>query len=104
MSSEVFVDHEGRAIRLTNERWQHIINHAEMLDQRNRIVETLTEPDHVIATIADNNIYVYQRFYQQTPVTSKYLLIAVKILEDDAFIVTAFYSRKAKKGDIVWQK
>lgn len=97
---EVLKDYKGRSIRLTDERWAHIASHIEMVGQRERIIETLHEPDSIVATIRDATIHVYQRFYAQTPVTSKYMLVGVKILEEDAFIVTAFYSRKSKKGDL----
>jgi hypothetical protein len=101
---EILEDRNGREIRLTDERWAHIVGHIEMIDQQERIAETLAEPDSIISTVHDSSVHVYQKFYLQTPVTSKYMLVAVKILEDDAFIVTAFYSRKVKKGDPVWQK
>lgn len=101
---EVLQDHKGRKIRLTEERWNHIVGHPEMVGQRERIVETLHAPDSIVATYSDERVHIYQRFYAQTSVTSKYMLVAVKFLEDDAFIVTAFYSRKVKKGELLWHK
>ena len=36
----------GVPVRLTEERWRHILHrHIEMGDQRERILETVTEPD-----------------------------------------------------------
>jgi hypothetical protein len=32
------------------------------------------------------------------------MIVVVKLLEDDAFVVTAFYSSRVKKGDVKWQK
>ena len=33
-------------IRLTEERWRHIVNrHVEMAGQRERVLETVAEPD-----------------------------------------------------------
>lgn len=101
---EILLNYVGREIRLTNERWQHILSHTEMTDQRTRIVQTLAEPDSIISTVNDPSVHVYQRFYEKTPVTSKYLLVAVKMLEKDAFIVTAFFSARGKKGDLLWHK
>jgi hypothetical protein len=100
---EVFTDYKGRAIRLTNERWDHILEHPEMIEQRERLMETLSAPALVISTTKDDAIHTYHRFYEVTPVTSKYLIVAVKIMEDDAFVVTAFYSSRQKKGKIIWQ-
>jgi hypothetical protein len=38
--------YNGIPIRLTEERWRHIVNrHVEMVDQRERVLETVAEPD-----------------------------------------------------------
>ncbi|MBZ0279204.1 MAG: hypothetical protein K8L97_00605 [Anaerolineae bacterium] len=99
----VLRDYQGRSIRLTGERWEHILVHPEMVEQRNRLEETLTQPDFVIETTKDQTVIAYHRLYPQTPVTRKYMLVLVKLLVDDAFIVTAFYSSRQKKGKIIWQ-
>ena len=100
---QTFTDHKGRQIRLTNERWEHILSHSEMVNQQERIIETLTQPELIVATVKDESVHVYHRFYEQTPVTSKYLLVSVKILPEDAFILTAFFSNRVKKGNVLWQ-
>lgn len=99
----ILTDHEGREIRLTAERQAHILEHPEMADQFERIAETVNHPETVIATNADQTVHVYHRYYETTPVTSKFLQVAVKLLEDDAFILTAFFSRREKKGKVVWK-
>jgi hypothetical protein len=105
MSDEVviLIDHEGQKIRLTAERRDHILQHPEMVGQFDRIQETVGEPQLVIATVMDESVHVYHRLYESTPVTRKYLLVAVKIGEDDAFVLTAFFSSRMKKGKIIWQ-
>jgi hypothetical protein len=100
---EILVNHEGRNIRLTTERWQHILDHPEMEGQRTRLEETLVNPELVVATNQDESIHAYHRLYETTPVTRKYMVVAVKILEDDAFVVTAFYSNRSKRGTVIWQ-
>ena len=38
----------GVAIRLTDERWEHIAGrHPEMKTQKERVLQTVTEPDQV---------------------------------------------------------
>lgn len=101
---ETLNDYTGRAIRLTEERWAHILEHPEMAGQRERVVETLAAPDVIIATAKDESVHAYQRLYEETPVTRKYLLVAVKILEDDAFVLTAFFTSRQKRGTVIWQK
>lgn len=98
----LFTDYADRVVRLTDERWSHILQHPEMEGQIERIQETLLEPELVIATRADESVRVYHRHYPQTPVSSKYLQVAVKIVPDDAFVLTAFFSSRQKRGRTVW--
>jgi hypothetical protein len=98
----ILIDHNGREIRLTAERRDHILEHPEMAEQFERIQETVKTPESVIATTADDTVHVYHRYYETTPVTSKFLLVAVKVLEDDAFVLTAFFSRREKRGTVIW--
>jgi hypothetical protein len=105
MSDEltILTDYQGRTVRLTRERREHILEHPEMAAQFERLVETITAPETVIATAADETVHVYHRYYETTPVTSKFLQVAVKLLADDAFVLTAFFSRREKKGVLVWK-
>ena len=71
--------------------------------QLEHIRETVARPEVVIVTDSDETVRVYHRHYTHTPVTSEYLLVAVKIVEDDAFVLTAFFSSRQKKGKLVWR-
>lgn len=101
---QVFTDHQGRAIRLTEERWQHILSHPEMEGQQERLAETLSDPSVIVATVKDESAHAYHRLYERTPVTRKYLIVVVKTLEEDAFILTAFFSSRQKRGEVIWPK
>ena len=74
-----------------------------MVGQRERLDETLRELDIVIAMVTDQTVHAYHRFYDETPVTRKYMLIAVKMMDEDAFVITAFYTSRQKKGKVIWQ-
>jgi hypothetical protein len=100
----LFPDYLGRQIRLTQERLTHLLQHPEMKGQISRLQETLSQPEFVVSTIVDQNVLVYHRFYATTPVTSKFLLVVVKQTADDAFVLTAFFSNRQKRGKIIWQK
>lgn len=99
----LLTDYNDRTIRLTDERRIHILDNPEMAEQLERIRETIKTPEVVIATDADKTVQVYHRYYETTPVTSKFLLVVVKLLTDDAFVLTAFFSRREKKGVLVWK-
>jgi heme A synthase len=99
----ILIDHSGRKIRLTDERRQHILEHPEMSNQFDRLKETIQSPETIVSTTADDTVQVYHRYYEITPVTSKFLLVVVKVVDDDAFILTAFFSRREKKGTVIWK-
>lgn len=98
----VLTDHQGRNVRFTQERLEHVLEHPEMVGQLDRITETLRTPERVVASAVDRSVHVYCRFYATTPVTSKYMHVAIKLLSDDAFVLTAYYSSRVKRGDPVW--
>jgi hypothetical protein len=95
-------DYQGRVVRLTAERWVHILDHPEMVGQHERLAETLTKPDIVTTTALDEDELAYHRLYERTPVTRKYLVVIVKAALDDAFVLTAYFANRFKKGRIVW--
>ncbi len=96
------IDFQGRVVRLTAERWAHTLDHPEMTGQYERLVETLAKPDIVTTTVLDEDVLAYHRLYERTPVTRKYLVVIVKMNLDDAFVLTAYFANRLKKGGIVW--
>ena len=59
-------------------------------------------PDVVVATVKDESVLAYHRIYERTPVTRKYMVVAVKVAADDAFVLTAYFASRLKKGKIIW--
>ncbi len=96
-------DYDGRAIRLTNERWKHISDHPEMAQMREAVEETLRAPEIVIESLSDPAARLYYRFYHRTIVGGKHLCAVVKILAEDAFLVTAYLTDRVKEGRVIWQ-
>ncbi len=77
------------AIRLTRERWTHIVErHPEMDGQRQRALETVSNQEMIQE--GDFAEYLAIRFYHETPLTSKFLVVVYKeIARTDGFILTA---------------
>ena len=98
----VLTDYEGRAIRLTEERWRHISEHPEMLGMRGALEETLKAPEVVHESMSDFAAHLYYRFYHRTMVGGKYLCAVVKLENEDAFVVTAYLTDRVKRGRVVW--
>lgn len=97
-------DRFGRAVRLTQEREAHILRHPELRRQIDKLEAVLREPDVIVRSLRDPDVHLYHKHYRETPVTEKYFLVAVKIKETDAFIITAFFTDTVKKGERIWEK
>ncbi len=95
-------DFEGRLIRLTEERWAHIREHPEMVGMEDAIAETLAAPQIVIRSLADPGARLYHRFYMGTQVGDKFLCVVVKVQGDDAFVLTAYWTDKVRRGTVIW--
>ena len=94
----------GKIVSLDEERWRHVLEHPEMKTQLDRIKETAVNPDEVRASVHDSSVLLFYKFYEETPVTEKYLIVVIKSLNREGFIVTAFFTDRVKKGGLVWRK
>ena len=95
----------GVPIRLIEERWQHIIHrHPEMDNQREWVLKTVAEPDMIQQ--GDFGEVLAIRFYPETPLTSKFLVVAYRELgPDDGFILTAYLtSRPSGRRVVLWKR
>ncbi len=100
-----FKDVKNRQIRLTDEREEHIVtDHPEMFGQTDKIENTLMEPETIIKSRTDPEVEMFFRHYNSTPITEKFLCIIVKVLVDDLFIITAYFTDTIKRGEVLWKK
>jgi len=91
-------------IRLTIERWMHIIQrHPEMLFEKDKVVETIQFPDFIQK--GDYNTVLAIKFFKKTPLTSKYLIVVCKeINNNDGFILTSYFTNKpSATREILWK-
>jgi hypothetical protein len=101
----VVYSHSQVPIRLTIERWQHIVtNHPEMDTQQERVLKTLAEPD--LIQEGDFGALLAVRFYEETPLTSKYLAVAYREIDnEDGFVVTAYLTRRpSRQRALLWKR
>ena len=68
------------------------------------IKETLCKPDKIMKSNHAENVWLYYKHYQTTPVSEKYLCVIVKILNKEGFIITSFFTDRIKKGEKIWEK
>jgi len=91
------------SIRITDERWQHIMRrHPEMNNQVEKVLETIAEPELILKGDFESLLGV--RFYPETPITTKFLIVVYKELADHGFIITAYFTRAySKRREILWK-
>jgi len=97
--------HNGVPVRLTEERWQHIVRrHPEMANQRELVLETVAKPDMIQQ--GDFGELLAIRFYSKTPLGSKFLVVAYReISPEDGFILTAYLARRpSAKRATIWKR
>lgn len=95
-----------KKIKLTETQWKHIKSkHKELIGQTNKMIETLNDPDIVFYS-ANDDVYHYYRLFPKTPVSNKHMLAVVKHINDEGFIITAFFISKIRKKskEIVYDK
>ena len=92
-------------IRLTAERWQHIVtNHPEMDSQRERVLETIAGPDSIQR--GDFGGLLAVRHYARTPLTIKHLVVVYReIGTEDGFVATAYLTRRpSTQRTVLWTR
>ncbi len=99
---KVIQDCFGHAVRLTDERMAHILEHPEMSGMGAEIERVLTEPQTVRRSRSDAAVCLFYEFYTETIVGGKWLCVVVKHLHEDAFVVTAYLTDKPKAGETLW--
>ena len=87
-----------KTVSLSERNWTHVLNHPEMEDQISRVRETLVDPDEIRESERSSSVWLFYKLYAKTPVTRKFLLVVVKVLNGEGFIVTAFFTDKVKTG------
>ncbi len=98
------IAHDGRRIRFPDTQRLHIAYfHPEALADEGKIGLAVSEPEQV-ARGATEDFRVCYRFFTDTPITAKYLALVMKLLDDEGFIVTAYFTEKVKKGKIIWRR
>jgi len=89
----------GVPIRLTEERWRHIvIEHPELRGYRADCLATIEAPDLVMQGYGGALLAVkgYGR--------RGYLVVVYKeVSPDEGFVITAYFIRRLKRRAIVWQ-
>ncbi|MEA1945431.1 MAG: hypothetical protein U9N07_08935 [Euryarchaeota archaeon] len=92
----------GVPIRLTDERWTHIVeNHDDMAGYHFDVLETVAKPTWVFRGDEDE-LWAVKLISER-----KAMLVIYKEEQNDGFIITAFFTTKIQKlakRRILWQQ
>jgi hypothetical protein len=81
----------GVPIRLTDERWAHIIEeHGELADLRQEVLQTVTEPERIVGGKAGELLALRELE------TGRSLVVVYREGADDGFVITAFLTRRLR--------
>jgi hypothetical protein len=92
----------GVPVRLTEERWFHIIeNHDDLAGHYDDVLSAIEDPDYVIEG--------YKKALIALKKIAKTMFLAVvykEVSKEDGFIITAYFTAKVRleKEVILWQK
>ena len=89
-------------IRMTDERWIHIVeNHDDLAGYYDAVLNSVEHPDFIIEGYSDALIALKEIE------KGKFLAVVYKETSDvDGFIITAYFTRKLKleREVIIWQR
>jgi len=96
----IILSKNGVPIRLTDERWTHIIEeHGELADLRQEVLRTVAEPERIVEGKAGELLALRELE------DGKSLVVVYRELVDDGFVITAFLTSKLRsfeKRKQVW--
>jgi hypothetical protein len=95
----------GVPIRLTDERWQHIVGgHPEMASERARVIQSIEDPDIVQA--GDFGEHLAIRLWPSTSLGSKHIVVAYReVDQSDGFVLTAYLTRRPSRSRrVLWKR
>ncbi|MFQ5976405.1 MAG: hypothetical protein ACE5J5_08855 [Candidatus Hydrothermarchaeales archaeon] len=96
----------GKRIKLTEAQWAHIKSrHPELADHLENMKATLVDSDFVYHSPKEEN-HQYHKKFKKTPVTEKFLLLIVKHLNKEGFVITGFFVSWIRRKDkvLVYEK
>lgn len=91
------IDKTGKKIRLTKRQWSQVtMKHPYMSAYLEEMKETVCKPDAITSYSLDENIRYYYRYFKHIKSRNKYLLVVIKYLNGDGFVITSYFENKIK--------
>ena len=85
-------DKYGKKVKLPRERWNHITSeHPQLVNVLEVMIDTILNPTFLKQSPHDRNVKYY---YKKIKEKRRYLMVAVKYLNGEGYVITSFYTRK----------
>jgi len=101
----IVISKNGMEIRLTAERWAHIVEaHDYMAGNQDLVFETVENPDIIVE--AEKEEMIALRHYDKTSISTKTMVVIYKEQKVDGFIITAFMTSrpdKIQRKEVLWK-
>ena len=99
---EVARSKNGVPIRLSQDRWAHVVeHHDDVAGYRDRVLETIEDPEAVVRGRAGELLAL-------RPLGGRTLVVVYRELSRmDGFVITAFFTTqpdRVRKRGVAWQK
>lgn len=97
---DIAVSKAGVPVRLTDERWYHIVeNHDDLAGYYDDVLITVEEPDYILRGYGGALVAV------RSLGRRKFLAVIYKELSrNDGFIITAYFATQISRRAILWRK
>ncbi len=89
-----------RKIKFTEERRQHITFRHPEITEFDLFESVLKEPSLIKSSAYDEKVLLY---YKPVADAYDYMVLVVKVLNGEGFILTAYKTSIIKEGKIVWK-
>ena len=87
-------DKTGRIIHLSKERYKHIAKHPSMQEPIENIKSTIENPTTIRYNDDDESVNYFYKEFKERDSSERYLLVSVKYLNGEGFIITSFFTNK----------
>jgi hypothetical protein len=89
----------GVPIRLSYERWYHIVeNHDDLASTFHEVLDTIEKPDHIVRG-SRSALKAVRNMGRK-----KWLVVVYReVSRRDGFVITAYFLSKRPKGEVIWR-
>lgn len=88
----------GRRVRISEEHWNYIVNvkHPSLKGLEEAVKRALIEPTEIRKSRRSRRLFVLRSL-------GKLICVIAKHLNEEGYILTAYLTRRAAPGELVWR-